>query len=334
MLTNDNIARRGCWSSSEDQQLYDNVKKYGTDWNKVCQDMSRTLHGCRNRWHILTGKKTRNNRNKNEQQITIEKGNINSSYRKIWYPDEEKKLYDAIQVFGTKNKWNKIAEYINTGRSPDGCHKRWVENNKYYRTTSIHNDNDNDNNNYDIVPINNGSRFNLSNRDIVFENNNDISPTNTPTATTNSTTATSYGFNNNNDVNKNTNNNNSYLKRNNVNNDCTINFNKTVSTLKRGTTMAVTPNVTTIYEFMDRIKIITTTNWTISDIYQLMITMSHIDKYNDDMYFTNIFDWNDIGMKINKNCYDCENVWKLVKNELSENVVGEIMKHNWKTTGF
>lgn len=326
MLANKNIAKRGCWSSSEDQQLHDNVKKYGTDWNKVCQDMSRTLHGCRNRWHILTGKKTRNNRNKNEQLTTIER-RITSSYRKIWYPDEEKKLYDAIQVFGSKNKWNKIAEYINTGRSPDGCHKRWVENNKYHRTSSgIHNDNDN-NIDYNNVPISNGSRIDLSNRDIVFENNNNVSPTNTPTATTNSTTATTYGFNNNNDINSN-NNNNSYLNRNNINNDCNI------SNLKRGTTMALTPNVTTIYDFMDRIKIITTTNWTISDIYQLMITMSHIDKYNDDMYFTNILDWNDIGMKINKNCYDCENVWKLVKNELSENVVGEIMKHNWKTTGF
>lgn len=268
MLAYNNLAGRGCWLPSEDQQLHDNVKKYGTNWKKVSQDMSRTVHGCRNRWHILTGKRiARNNQSKqynHNKQYTkdhpitiIEKGKINSSYRK--------------------------------------------------------------------APRLSNSHIDLSNRDIIFENNNNISPTNTPTATTNSTTTINNRFIN---IDHNE-------KRSKIYNDGNNNINNyTISNLKRGTTATITTNVNTIYEFMDRLKIITTTNWTINDIYQLMIIMSHIDKNNNDMYFTNVLDWNDIGMKINKNCYDCENVWKLVKNELSENVVGEIMKHNWKTTGF
>ena len=266
MLVNNIISGKSCWSISEDQQLHINVKKYGTNWKKVSEDnLSRTEHGCRNRWHILTGKKTRNNNNNNNNN------NDNNN----------------------QNKHD-----INN-------HQIIIEKEKRY-----------------------SSHIDLSNRDITFENNNNnISPTNTPTGTTNSFTITNIGF-----INSNNNH-----KRNDTNNYSNKNLNNTISNLKRGitTTAAITTNANTIYEFMDRIKIKTTTNWSINDIYQLMIAMSHIDnKYNNDMYFTIVFDWNDIGIKINKNCYDCENVWKLVKNELSENVIGEIMKHNWKSTGF
>jgi myb proto-oncogene protein len=96
----------GKWTPEEDAKLTEAVKKYGTDWVKVATLVhGRSNHQCRHRW-----------------TYTLDP-TIGKSAGKLWTPEEDAKLTEAVKKHGTD--WVAVAALV-PGRTNKLCRNRWV----------------------------------------------------------------------------------------------------------------------------------------------------------------------------------------------------------------
>ncbi|KAI2801510.1 Myb- protein B [Blomia tropicalis] len=147
---------KGSWTPEEDENLRQMVKKYGSKWSIIAQNMgNRTSLQCRRRWncklnktnnnelkrdwtpeedkkllelvkeHGYNRKKISENMNKRSYTDSLWRYNfhLNPNIRKgKWTPNEDKMLIELVEKFGTR--WGKIAECMKV-RSCYQCCTRW-----------------------------------------------------------------------------------------------------------------------------------------------------------------------------------------------------------------
>jgi len=327
------------WTPVEDQQLKNNVTKYGLNEVKIVEGLKRTILACRMRWYI---KYSKNLDKKNKIEIKNKKNYIYyNCLASIWTKDEEKNLIHAIELYGTRD-WDVIAKYVNTSRSASGCYNKWGKlkyKYNYIKFNHIQTRNCNKIKN-DRSYNNQHEAINLSNITIAFPTN--YSPTTTPTVTTVETT-NSFEINpkikNTKDIINNHNNHNLHSvknnnKKNNTKNN-TKNNRKKYSSSIRKTSLAIVENdkkgnITTIYDFLYNMEKITKDHWTINDVSQLIIIMSKIKPEKSHIYvIKEEKNWLDVSDKILKDSDDCHKVWDLIQN-LSHDVIGDIMVNYWR----
>jgi hypothetical protein len=95
------------WTPAEDQILFETMTRANHNsqpvaWHLIAQSLKhRTNKDCRKRWH-------------SKLAADVNKG--------PWLPDEDSRLYDAVQIHGSK--WMLVASQVGT-RDGDQCSKRW-----------------------------------------------------------------------------------------------------------------------------------------------------------------------------------------------------------------
>jgi hypothetical protein len=113
----DDTARKGDWTTEEDDKLVDAVEKYnGMNWQETAALVpGRTKKQCQNRWKRVVESK------KNE--TTARKGE--------WTTDEDNTLKDAVEKCNGKD-WAAISELV-PGRTKQQCYHRWY-NSRYSKS--------------------------------------------------------------------------------------------------------------------------------------------------------------------------------------------------------
>jgi hypothetical protein len=106
--TLDPAPKKGRWTREEDGKLTEAINKHGKEWVAVAAlVMGRTDKQCRERWTHTLGPAN---------------GNTGEP-RRIWKPQEDAKLTEAIQKHG--NAWVAVAALV-TGRTDKQCRERWT----------------------------------------------------------------------------------------------------------------------------------------------------------------------------------------------------------------
>ena len=179
MIPKKNRRSRKRWTKEDDQQLLDNIAKYGRDWSTISILMKRTVTGCTKRLakikclnkkesehygvqrndyfkgrsdcvtvnndfnenNVLSLQSDNKSTNSNRNSATIIKFPISSSCHKAGskWSTDEKKM--LLEVVNKYSSWNEITNNMNTGRSLSAYYTKWWEMTKKY--DSFHGNHDN-----------------------------------------------------------------------------------------------------------------------------------------------------------------------------------------------
>ncbi|KAJ6217521.1 hypothetical protein RDWZM_008678 [Blomia tropicalis] len=126
---------KGSWTSEEDEKLEKLIKKYGSKWSIIAQNMgNRSSLQCRDRWNLLLNKK--NNESKRDWtseedkkllELVKEHGNnwkkiTKETESRTWTPEEDTNLIELIKLHGPR--WTTIAKHMKS-RNVSQCFRRW-----------------------------------------------------------------------------------------------------------------------------------------------------------------------------------------------------------------
>lgn len=111
-------SKLGAWTEEEEEALQAAVKKHGSKWTIISDQVGRSADDCKDRW----------------RNYTLVKGSKNSGG---WSKEEEKKLIELMSkseamVGSSKNPvdgfWTWVSEQMGGSRSRAQCRIKWVEN--------------------------------------------------------------------------------------------------------------------------------------------------------------------------------------------------------------
>lgn len=118
--------KRRFWTSEEEEKLLTLTRTKERDWNYISQMMGNNItpENCYDKFYNIA-KKRKNKTNANEIPETATKKLKCTIHH--WTPEEEKRLFEAVELFQLNNRknWKAIAKYVGNNLTSDKCKDRY-----------------------------------------------------------------------------------------------------------------------------------------------------------------------------------------------------------------